>query len=140
MATLTLGTNATNSIPYSITHSQAIADADMATISQRILNDANRTAGGVGGSYTKGGNLWFPQRGWLRVIPGDVVDVIGLEGSLTYEQQANLRAEVGLTRSRGEQFWQWLAMIAGGDFGLSSRFAIPVIPWCRPSSSGSALR
>ncbi len=62
----------------------------------------------------------------LRMIPGDVVDVIGLEGSLTYEQQANLRAEMGLTRSWWEQFWLWLGMIAGGDFGLSSRFAIPV--------------
>lgn len=75
MATLTLGTNANNSIPYSLTHSQAVSDADMATISQHILNDGNRTPLAVGGSYTKAGTLLIPRRGWLDLLPGDVVGV-----------------------------------------------------------------
>ena len=42
MATQLLGTNANNSIPFALTFSPVNAVADVATIQQHILNDANR--------------------------------------------------------------------------------------------------
>lgn len=62
----------------------------------------------------------------IRVIPGDIVDVLGLEGSLTYGQQAVLREELGLNRGWWTQFVDWSGMILGGDFGRSLRFNIPI--------------
>lgn len=62
----------------------------------------------------------------IRVIPGDIVDVLGLEGSLTYGQQAVLREELGLNLGWWTQFVDWSGMILGGDFGRSLRFNIPI--------------
>lgn len=63
----------------------------------------------------------------IRVVPGDVVDVLGIQGDLTYGQQARLREELGLTYSWVEQFRLWVGMMLQGDFGLSARFAVPVM-------------
>ena len=62
----------------------------------------------------------------IRMIPGDVVDVMGIEGALTYEQQTNLREKLGLSQGWGEQFLIWSGMLIQGDFGISARFATPV--------------
>ena len=62
----------------------------------------------------------------IRMIPGDVVDVMGIEGALTYEQQTNLREKLGLSQGWGEQFLIWSGMLIQGDFGVSARFATPV--------------
>ena len=62
----------------------------------------------------------------IRMIPGDVVDVMGIEGALTYEQQINLREKLGLSQGWGEQFLIWSGMLIQGDFGVSARFATPV--------------
>ncbi|WP_366654157.1 ABC transporter permease [Fodinicurvata sp. EGI_FJ10296] len=62
----------------------------------------------------------------IRMVPGDVVDVLGLEGSLTYGQQAVLREDLGLDRGWPAQFADWLGMILGGDFGSSLRFGTPI--------------
>ena len=43
----------------------------------------------------------------IRMIPGDVVDVRGMEGSLTYSQQTVLRDELGLNKGWIEQFFIW---------------------------------
>ncbi|TBW38258.1 ABC transporter permease [Siculibacillus lacustris] len=61
-----------------------------------------------------------------RVMPGDVVDVLGLEGGLTDAQQAELRAALGLDRPVIAQFVDWGAQALGGDFGRSVRFDRPV--------------
>lgn len=63
----------------------------------------------------------------IRVVPGDVVDVLGIQGDLTYQQQSVLRKELGLTYSWTEQFRLWVGMMVQGDFGVSSRFTVPVM-------------
>lgn len=61
-----------------------------------------------------------------RVMPGDVVDVLGLEGGLTAGQQAEMRHGLGLDRPLPAQFATWIAQAAAGDFGRSIRFDRPV--------------
>ncbi|MGV6874798.1 ABC transporter permease [Pseudochelatococcus sp. B33] len=61
-----------------------------------------------------------------RVMPGDVVDVLGLEGGLSAEQQAQMRRDFGLDRPLPAQFGDWVAHAAAGDFGRSIRFDRPV--------------
>lgn len=61
-----------------------------------------------------------------RVMPGDVVDVLGLEGGLTEDQQQELRRSLGLDRPLPLQFASWVGHAATGDFGRSIRFDRPV--------------
>ncbi|PTM40068.1 ABC transporter permease [Bosea sp. 124] len=61
-----------------------------------------------------------------RVMPGDVVDVLGLEGGLTAEQQAEMRHGLGLDRPLPLQFANWVGQALSGDFGRSIRFDRPV--------------
>jgi peptide/nickel transport system permease protein len=62
----------------------------------------------------------------VRVIPGDVVDVLGGDAGLTEEMQASLREELGLTLSWPAQFAGWVGGALTGEFGLSLRFHRPV--------------
>lgn len=62
----------------------------------------------------------------IRMIPGDVVDVRGIEGSLTYSQQSAMREELGLNKPWLTQFLDWSGMILSGDLGQSARFARPI--------------
>jgi peptide/nickel transport system permease protein len=62
----------------------------------------------------------------IRMIPGDVVDVRGIEGALTYSQQTSMREELGLNQPWIVQFIDWLGMILSGNLGQSARFAIPI--------------
>ncbi len=62
----------------------------------------------------------------IRMIPGDVVDVRGIEGSLTYSQQSLMREELGLNKPWLTQFFEWCTMILSGDLGQSARFARPI--------------
>src|SRR5690606_27010378 len=62
----------------------------------------------------------------IRMIPGDVVDVRGIEGSLTYSQQSAMREELGLNKPWLTQFLDWSGMILTGDLGQSARFARPI--------------
>lgn len=61
-----------------------------------------------------------------RVMPGDVVDVLGLEGGLTVEQQTEMRHNLGLDQSLPRQFANWIGHAVAGDFGRSIRFDRPV--------------
>ncbi|WP_332693490.1 ABC transporter permease [Bosea sp. (in: a-proteobacteria)] len=61
-----------------------------------------------------------------RVMPGDVVDVLGLEGGLTAEQQAEMRHSLGLDKPLPLQFVDWVGQALTGDFGRSIRFDRPV--------------
>lgn len=61
-----------------------------------------------------------------RVMPGDVVDVLGLEGGLTAEQQAEMRHSLGLDQPLARQFANWVGQALSGDFGRSIRFDRPV--------------
>jgi peptide/nickel transport system permease protein len=62
----------------------------------------------------------------IRVVPGDVVDSMALEGSLDDDAIAALRAELGLDADILTQFRLWAARALTGDLGLSLRFERPV--------------
>jgi len=62
----------------------------------------------------------------IRVVPGDVVDSMALEGSLDDEAIAALRAELGLDADALTQFRLWAMRALTGDFGTSMRFDRPV--------------
>lgn len=62
----------------------------------------------------------------VRTIPGDAIDVLGIEGDLTEEEMADRRAELGLDRPWPVQFRLWAEAALGGDLGLSLRFNRPV--------------
>ena len=63
----------------------------------------------------------------VRVVPGDVVDVMAIQGGLTEAQAEAVRAELGLTVSWAEQFYAWGLGALQGDLGLSLRFQVPAI-------------
>lgn len=65
---------------------------------------------------------WF----LCRVMPGDVVDVLGLEGGLSEVQQAEMRVSLGYDRPIVVQFFDWARHALAGDFGRSVRFDRPV--------------
>jgi len=65
----------------------------------------------------------------LRLIPGDVVDVIlGSEGSASPERVAELRRMFGLDQSLPQQYLGWIASLLSGDFGRSIRTSRPILP------------
>jgi len=65
----------------------------------------------------------------LRLIPGDVVDVIlGSEGSASPERLAELRRMFGLDQSLPQQYLGWIASLLSGDFGRSIRTSRPILP------------
>ncbi len=63
----------------------------------------------------------------LRLIPGDVVtQLIGLEGNVSAERQAEMRRMFGLDQPIWTQFLGWFSALLRGDFGLSLRTDRPV--------------
>jgi peptide/nickel transport system permease protein len=62
----------------------------------------------------------------IRIVPGDVVDAMALEGSLDDEAVAALRAELGLDSGALVQLRIWAGRALAGDFGNSLRFDRPV--------------
>lgn len=65
----------------------------------------------------------------LRLIPGDVVDVIlGTEGTASPERLAQIRRTFGLDRPYHEQYLEWAGGILTGDFGRSIRTSRPILP------------
>jgi small ligand-binding sensory domain FIST len=81
VATLTLGTAATTTLVAVkwTASSQVLLPADMATINNTILDDLNVAhpqASLIGtGGFSYNGQLFIPNRGWLKVLPGDYVGV-----------------------------------------------------------------
>lgn len=84
MATKTLGTNAQTTLT-AIQFAQSVSEADFATIMQAVLDDYYM-GGGVAptppaspriypGAFGRNGLLTIPNRGVLRVQPGDFVGV-----------------------------------------------------------------
>lgn len=63
----------------------------------------------------------------VRVVPGDVVDVLAIEGGLTEDQAQLMRTELGLTVSWFDQFRAWCIGALQGDFGESLRFRVPAL-------------
>ena len=63
---------------------------------------------------------------FLRIVPGDVVDVFSVEGDLTAAQAAAMRTELGLDAPVSRQLLIWTGDLLGGDFGTSVRYQRPV--------------
>lgn len=63
---------------------------------------------------------------FCRVIPGDAVDVLGLEGGLSSEQSDQLRDSLGLNNPWYVQYGHWLTGALHGELGQSLRFGRPV--------------
>jgi len=74
MATSTLGTNATTSLT-SLVNSPVMAPADLATIQNGIKDDVIITHPVWPGAYSYMDLLYVPNRGVLKVLPGDFVGV-----------------------------------------------------------------
>ena len=62
----------------------------------------------------------------VRLLPGDYIDILGGDTSITEEQKAASRAQLGLDGSYLEQYWRWVSGIFQGDFGFSFRNTEPV--------------
>lgn len=77
MATVTLGTTANNSLT-ALSFSPVAADADLASIRALIADDllgftAAKPARITPGAFVRDGLLFVPNRGVLKVLPGDFV-------------------------------------------------------------------
>ena len=85
MATSTLGTNATNSIPNALVYlpgyASGMAVADVATLAEAIQDDQGNLKLPAGQlapfseAFSYNGQLYVPNRGYLKILPGDVVGV-----------------------------------------------------------------
>lgn len=84
MATKTLGSNNNNTLT-ALQYVHGMVAADLATINAAILNDGQGSGGNVyaapsakpiwPGAFTTDGKLFVPNRGVLRVLPGDWIGV-----------------------------------------------------------------
>ena len=74
MATSTFGSNATSSLT-ALLSSGAMAAADVATIALLIKNDLINGLPIAPGAFSQGNLLYVPNRGILKVLPGDWVAV-----------------------------------------------------------------
>lgn len=77
MATQSFGTT-TTTILTAVAFSKSLLDADVATIMQLIKDDSIGLAGAhpqLNEAFSKKGLLHVPNRGVLKVLPGDVVAV-----------------------------------------------------------------
>lgn len=62
----------------------------------------------------------------LRIVPGDIVELLASEGGFSTGQMEQLRQELGLDRSWPEQLLIWSVNALCGDFGVSLRFQRPI--------------
>lgn len=77
MALLTLGSNANNSLS-AILFKHGIggmAPADEAALRNSIKDDLGNAHALIPGAFSSNGQLFVPNRGWLKVFPGDYVAV-----------------------------------------------------------------
>jgi len=76
MATATMGTAATTTLT-ALQFQASMSPTDYATIDNAILNDALPTtapaASSFSGGWARSGQLYVPNRGVLRMLPGDYV-------------------------------------------------------------------
>ncbi len=85
MATGTIGTNATTSLtmklfPVAGALTPAQVAADIAAIANAIKDDINNLHPIWPGAWSQAGTLFIPNRGTLKVLPGDYVAVDATTG------------------------------------------------------------
>jgi hypothetical protein len=79
MATGTVGTNATNSLTMKL-FAGALSSADVAAIANAVKDDVNNLHPISPGAWSQSGTLYVPNRGVLKVLPGDCVAVDATTG------------------------------------------------------------
>ena len=72
MALRTLGTSATNSLSAQI-FTRQMAQADIAQLAANIKNDQVNTTPILPGGFDHNGVIYIPNRGVLKLLPGDYV-------------------------------------------------------------------
>jgi hypothetical protein len=93
MATKTLGTAATNTLTaVSFSSGTNLSDADIATICNAIKDDINAVHPIAPGSFSRMGLLYVPNRGVLKVLPGDYV---GYDSATGWPVLVSARAAAG---------------------------------------------
>lgn len=79
MATITLGTTATTSLGTAIKflpgYGSGMSAADIASMALAIKDDINTTHPIWPGAFSANGLLYYPNRGVLKILPGDYVGV-----------------------------------------------------------------
>jgi hypothetical protein len=75
MATGTLGTTLTTSLTSINGWTPSTSTADIAAIAEAIKDDLNVAHPIWPGGFSQAGLLYYPNRGFLRVLPGDYVAV-----------------------------------------------------------------
>lgn len=78
MGTKTLGTNANNSLTalkFLPGYGSGMSAADIATITLAILNDQGNSRAIQSEAFSANGMLYIPNRGILKMLPGDWVGV-----------------------------------------------------------------
>jgi len=73
VATLTLGTNATTTLVAIAYNQGSVSSADFASIQNNIKDHINITHPISTGAFSRSGLLYVPNRGVLKVLPGDYV-------------------------------------------------------------------
>lgn len=74
MALRTVGTFAQTTLLGQI-YNAVTLDSDLSLLNQSIKSDGNPGDGVLNNYITKQGHLYVPRRGWLTVLPGDMVVV-----------------------------------------------------------------
>lgn len=63
----------------------------------------------------------------INLMPGDPVSAyLGMGSKTTVQQQEQMRAKLGLDKSKPEQYLNWLKRVSTGDFGTSLKHRKPV--------------
>ena len=75
MATVTLGTTANNSLSPALKWLSTDAPADFAAMCAAIKDDQNVAHPVMPPAFTREGLLYVPNRGYLKMLPGDYVGV-----------------------------------------------------------------
>lgn len=62
----------------------------------------------------------------LRLVPGDIADVLAVQGAVSEADKAQIRQEQGLDAPLAIQYVQWVSRLVRGDFGHSYWTHLPV--------------
>ncbi|MEX2230425.1 MAG: ABC transporter permease [Dehalococcoidia bacterium] len=62
----------------------------------------------------------------LRVVPGDIADVLAVQGAVSDESKARIREQMGLDHSIPVQYVHWVGNLVSGNLGRSYWTNLPV--------------
>jgi len=65
--------------------------------------------------------------GFIRVLPGDPVEVLAGERGVSAEQRVEILANLGLDKPIWQQYFSYLSNVLHGDLGVSVKTNRPVV-------------